>query len=245
MRNKRTNVQTAAWQKKTLHKNLSFTAAEAYKLLRTNVLFALPGEDEKKCRIIGVTSSVRGEGKSTTSINLAYVLGEMGKKVLLIEGDMRLPSFSVKMDIRNSPGLSNVLVASGSEAGITLHPSGVFPNWKIVTAGDLPPNPSELLGSKRMRSVLKVLSGEFDFIVVDLPPVNVVSDALVLSPLMDGYVVVVKENYTDRKELRTCIRQLNMANAKILGILMTGVKENKKRYGKYQKYYQTSGDAGK
>lgn len=103
MRNKRTNVQTAAWQKKTLHKNLSFTAAEAYKLLRTNVLFALPGEDEKKCRIIGVTSSVRGEGKSTTSINLAYVLGEMGKKVLLIEGDMRLPSFSVKMDIRNSP----------------------------------------------------------------------------------------------------------------------------------------------
>lgn len=96
-----------------------------------------------------------------------------------------------------------------------------------------------------MRSVLKVLSGEFDFIVVDLPPVNVVSDALVLSPLMDGYVVVVKENYTDRKELRTCIRQLNMANAKILGILMTGVKENKKRYGKYQKYYQTSGDAGK
>lgn len=229
---------TPVEQQRTLHRNLSFTAAEAYKLLRTNLQFALPGGEEESCRIIGVTSSIRGEGKSTTSINLSYTLAETGKKVLLIDADMRLPSIGKKLDMPNSPGLSNVLVAAGGDTKIAIRLSKVDPNWRIVTAGDIPPNPSELLGSRRMQALLKVLANEFDYIVVDLPPVNVVSDALVVSPALDGLIVVVRENYTDRKELRSCIRQLNLSNAKILGIVMTGAKESFKRYGKYKRRNQ-------
>lgn len=233
-------------QRKTLHKNLNFTAAEAYKLLRTNLQFTLPGDEEDACRVIGITSSIHGEGKSTTSINLAYTLAETGKRVLLIDADMRLPSIGKKLEMQNAPGLSNALVATGNDAKIALRPSGIYENWRIVTAGDIPPNPSELLGSRRMQYVLKALEKEFDYIIIDLPPVNVVSDALIVSPELDGLVVVVRENYTERKELRACIRQLNLSNAKVLGIVMTGAKEGHKRYGKYKKYgkgYQ-GGDSG-
>lgn len=232
-------ANAAQQQQQMLHKNLNFFGAEAYKLLRTNLQFTLPGDEENRCRIIGITSPNHGEGKSTTSVNLSYTLAETGKKVLLIDGDMRLPSIGKKMETQNAPGLSNVLVASGNDAKIAIRPSGVFDNWRFVTAGDIPPNPSELLGSRRMQSVLKALAKEFDYIVLDLPPVNAVSDAVVVSPLLDGLVVVVRENYTDRKELRDCIRQLNLSNAKLLGIVMTGVKEGRKLYGKYgKKYYK-------
>lgn len=232
---------TPVEQQKTLHKNLNFTAAEAYKLLRTNLQFTLPGGEEEACRIIGVTSSIRGEGKSTTAINLSYTLAETGKKVLLIDADMRLPSIGKKLDMPNAPGLSNVLVATGGDTKLAIRPSKVDPNWRIVTAGDIPPNPSELLGSRRMQALLKVLANEFDYIVVDLPPVNVVSDALVVSSALDGLIVVVRENYTERKELRSCIRQLNLSNAKVLGIVMTGAKESLKRYGKYKKRGKRNG----
>ena len=226
---------TPAEQRKTLHRNLNFTAAEAYKLLRTNLQFALPGGEEEACRIIGVTSSVRGEGKSTTAVNLSYTLAETGKKVLLVDADMRLPSIGKKLEIPNAPGLSNVLVSNGADTKIAIRQSKIDANWWIVTAGDIPPNPSELLGSRRMQTIWKALASEFDYIVVDLPPVNVVSDALVVSPALHGLIVVVRENYTERKELRSCIRQLNLSNAKILGIVMTGVKETLTRYGKHKR----------
>ncbi len=234
---KKKEVATAAQQRKMLHKNLSFQAAEAYKLLRTNLQFTLPDDDENGCRVIGITSSIHGEGKSTTAVNLSYTLAETGKRVLLVDGDMRLPSIGKKMEVQNTPGLSNVLAASGSDVKIAIRPSNVFDNWRFVTSGDIPPNPSELLGSRRMQSVLKAMTKEFDYIVIDLPPINVVSDALVVSPLLDGMLVVVRENYTERKELRACIRQLNLSNAKVLGIVLSNVKDERKRHGKYRKKY--------
>lgn len=248
MAKKNEKIQSIEQQRRTLHKNLNFTASEAYKLLRTNIMFALPSEGSR-CRIIGVTSSIRGEGKSTTSINLSYTLAEMGKRVLLIDGDMRLPSVASKMEMPGTPGLSNILVSPSGDLGMFVKSSGVNENWRIITAGDLPPNPSELLASKQMQVVLRVLATKFDFIIVDLPPVNIVSDALVLSPVLDGIIVVVRENYTERKELRSCIRSLTLADAKILGIQMNDVKEEHKRYGrygkygKYYKYYQSDTDA--
>lgn len=233
-REKATTLQS----NKTLHKDLSFSASEAYKVLRANIQFILPkeGEDATGCRVIGVSSSIYGEGKSTTSINLCYVLAESGKRVLLIDGDMRLPSVGKNMKMQISPGLSNLLVSSDNESKIMVRKSRVLENWFVMTSGDIPPNPSELLGSGRMRALLKTLSREFDYIIVDLPPINMVSDALVVSPILDGLLLVVRENYTTRKEVSACMHQLSLADAKVLGIVLNCVKESASRYGRYKKY---------
>lgn len=222
-----------------LHKKLSFAATEAYKLLRTNLMFALP--DEGKCRVIGVTSSLRGEGKSTTAINLSYALSETGKRVLLIDADLRLPSIAKKLDIDRSPGLSNVLVGI-TEARKTVKNSGVLDNWNILTAGDIPPNPTELLGSAQMKEFIDSIKGEYDFIIVDLPPVNIVSDSLAASPVLDGIIVVVRENYSTRSALNSCTRSLSLSKVKILGFVMTVVGDDDGSYGRYKrnKYYYKS-----
>ncbi len=221
--------------RKTLHKNLEFTATEQYKLLRTNLSFTLP--EDVKCPIIGVTSSMRGEGKSTTAVNLSYVLAENGKKVLLIDGDLRIPSIAKKMEIQSSPGLTNLLMDFDSQKMSVLR-SNFLDNWYILPAGDLPPNPSELLSSKRMESVLGVLSEKFDYIIVDLPPVNIVSDALAVSKFITGMIVVIREEYTEKRELERCFRQLKLSNINVLGCVMNEAKSGGGSYGKYRKYYR-------
>ena len=225
-------------QRSMLCDNLSFTAAEAYKQLRANLLFALPSD--KVCRIVGVTSSIRNEGKSTTSINLAYTLAETGKRVLLIDADMRLPSVAKKLGSTAKPGLSNLLAGLCKE-NEAIHHSRYFDNWQVMPAGDIPPNPSELLGSEQMGKMLQSISPEYDFIVIDLPPVDIVSDALAISQWIDGIIVVVRANYTDRRSLSECMRQLGVLKSKILGFNVTGVAEQHKSYGKYGKKYYGSG----
>ena len=215
---------------------LSFAAAEAYKLLRTNLLFALP---EKECRIIGVTSSIRGEGKSTTSVNLAYTLAQTGKRVLLVDGDMRLPTIAQKLEMGGTPGLSNLLAGLSAERDC-LRKSSYFDNWYILPAGDIPPNPSELLGSERMHALLDRYKDVFDYILLDLPPVNIVVDALVITKWTDGVIVVVRENYTDRRALDACMYQVEKLGAKMLGFVMTDANaggSSYKNYGKYGKRY--------
>ena len=215
---------------------LSFAAAESYKLLRTNLQFALP---EKDCRIIGVTSSIRGEGKSTTSVNLAYTLAQTGKRVLLIDGDMRLPTIAQKLEMSGTPGLSNLLAGLSAERNC-LRKSSYFDNWYILPAGDIPPNPSELLGSERMHALLDRYKDVFDYILLDLPPVNIVVDALVITKWTDGVIVVVRENYTDRRALDACMYQVEKLGAKMLGFVMTDADvggSSYKTYGKYGKRY--------
>ena len=223
-------------QQTMLCENMSFAAAESYKLLRTNLLFSLPETD---CRIFGVTSSVRGEGKSTTAVNLSYTFAQSGKRVLLIDADMRLPSVASKLSLPGTPGLSNLL-AGLSEEKACLHISKQFSNWVILPAGDIPPNPSELLGSERMHALLERYSETFDFIIIDLPPVDVVTDALVISPWTDGLIVAVRQNYTERKALGACMYQIGKLEAKFLGFVMTDAavgESSYKHYGKYGKKY--------
>ena len=225
--------------KKTLHKNLEFTATEQYKLLRANLNFTLP--EGENCPVIGVTSSMRGEGKSTTAINLSYVLAEKGSRVLLIDGDLRIPSISKKMDIKSSPGLTDLLM--GKSAQISEFQSTLLKTWYILPSGDIPPNPSELLGSRRMETVLNELKKVFDYIIIDLPPVNIVSDALSISSLITGMIVVVREDYTEKKEIETCFRFLKLSNVNVLGYVMNEAKSGNGSYGKnkrykYYKYYR-------
>lgn len=216
----------------TIGDNLSFAAAEAYKLLRTNIEFSLP--NEKKCRIIGVTSGMRGEGKTTTAINLAYSFAQSGKHVLLLEADMRLPTIAKRLSIAGTPGLSNLLVGLCT-GGEVLQESGLLPGLYVAVAGDIPPNPAELLGSEQMEVSMRALSQNFDFIIMDLPPVNVVSDALVASKLVNGMIVVVRQDYSSRQSVSEAMRHLKILDTKVLGFVMTRAGERNKSY-QYKKY---------
>ena len=227
-----------------LCEDLDFAATEAYKLLRTNLLFMLP--DSEKCHVIGITSSVRGEGKSTTSINLAYALAAMNKRVLLVDADLRLPTIGKKLKIASTTGLSNVLLNPGL-LGEALHAMPNSNHFHILNAGRIPPNPTELLGSPQMTKLLQFLSGKYDFIILDLPPVNIVSDALVVSPNLDGMMVVVRQDHSKRREVSHCERQLAMSGVRILGFVMTDIggagsfyKYKYRYHYKYKKYYKES-----
>ncbi|MBQ7121497.1 MAG: CpsD/CapB family tyrosine-protein kinase [Clostridia bacterium] len=247
IKSKKSGIFSNADSQKTLHQNLEFTATEQYKLLRANLSFTLP--EDKECPIVGVTSAMRGEGKSTTAVNLSYVLAESGKKVLLIDGDLRIPSIAKKMRIDGNVGLTDLL-RGGETVQMSNFKSLYYNNWYIMPSGPLPPNPSELLGSRRMENVLKTLSSNFDYIILDLPPVNIVSDALTVSKYIDGMIVVVREDYTEKKELETCFRQLKLSDVNVLGCVINESKNgkgsySKYRYKKYYKYYKTYGDAVK
>lgn len=214
---------------------LDFAATEAYKLLRTNLLFTLP--DTEKCKVIGVTSSVRGEGKSTTAINLSYALAATGKQVLLIDGDLRLPTVAKKLKISAEAGLSTVLLDLGEfEASLFVMPNGT--NWHVLPAGRIPPNPTELLGSSQMAKLIKMVQDRYDFVILDLPPVNIVSDALVASPLLDGVIMVVRQDFSTRREVGRCEKQLALSGVKVLGFVMSGVDNGSSRY-KYRYRYKS------
>lgn len=228
--------------RKTLGPNLSFAAAEAYKLLRTNLEFSLPANNG--CQIIGVTSALRGEGKSTTSINIAYTIAQTGKKVLLLEADLRLPTVAKRLRIHTRPGLSNWMVGQCNGNDV-LQSSGLNPNLWVITAGDTPPNPAELLGSDPMAAVLKALSESFEIIVVDLPPVTAVSDALIVSKHLNGMIVVVRQNYCERSAVGEVVRQLRFAGTKILGFVMTGADTQKKTYKHYGSYGDSHSSSSK
>lgn len=206
--------------------NMTFAAKEAYKLLRTNLLFALPEPVEGRGYVIGVTSSLRGEGKSTTTINLASTLAEQGARVLLVEADMRLPSLHKKLDIMPKPGLSNVLLTRDDPTayiqtvGVSSKNAEAI-SFDILPAGDLPPNPSELIGSSRMQHRLDHLAGMYNFILLDLPPVTAVTDALVATSLVDGILMVVRNEYVDTGSLKEAMRQLKLVDAKLLGFVST------------------------
>lgn len=217
---------------------LSFAATEAYKLLRTNLMFALP--DQGKCRVVGVTSALRNEGKSTLAINLAYTVAQAGYRVLLIDGDMRLPTLAKRLNIPKRPGLSNLL-AGLCTVQDAVQTSDLLDNLKAIAAGDIPPNPSELLSSARMETLLRELGADYDFILLDLPPVTAVTDSLVISKLVDGMIVVVCRGYCEKKLLEAALRNMKYLNIKILGFVMTRGSVDKsgygKRYGKYKKGY--------
>lgn len=228
-------VKTALEQEKDiLCDNLDFSAEEAYKLLRTNLIYSFT--DSEHCKIIGITSTSRDEGKSTTAINLAYTIAKSKKYVLLIDGDMRLPTISKRLGMRSSPGLSNLLIGESKFEDV-LQCYGKDNLIYFISAGSLPPNPSELLGSEKMADWLtKLRDTKFDYIIVDMPPVDIVSDALLMSKHVNGYLFVVKQGQTSKHDFNEAMRKINIVSAKILGFVMTNAESGKKYY-RYKKGY--------
>ncbi len=220
----------------TFGSDLDFASAEAYNLLRTCITFSFPeDEGEKKGKVIATTSASPSEGKSYTSVNLACSLAESGKKVALIDCDMRRPSLASKLDLPLSPGLSNILVNSSGNPGDKIHRKAIHELADVVTAGDIPPNPSELLGSARMQRLVAAFTQRYDYVILDLPPVLSVSDPLIVTKIVDGYIVVLKHGSTSKGELQEAIRQMKMMEAHILGFVYNGYR---KEGGSYRKYYK-------
>ena len=220
-----------------LGNNLNFAGKEAYNLLRTNLMFSVPA-GERKGKVIGVTSSVHGEGKSLTSLNIAYSLACNNDKVLVIECDLRLPSLAQKLGLRKKgSGLSHML------AGMKLSEDVVkqrilAPSMDVILAGETPPNPSELLGSKSMANIIEAMAGHYDYVILDLPPVEAVSDALIVSQYVDAIVIVVRQDVTTSSDLGNTIRQLQYVGANIAGIVYNDAsakhKTKKGYYGHYK-----------
>ena len=231
-------------QQSMIGPQLNFASSEAYKLLRTNLMFSFPAEE--KCHVIGVTSTFQGEGKSLTSINLSYTLAEAKNRVLLIEGDMRIPNFANRLNLRKSPGLSDLLVGLNSISDAVQRIAFNVPNasepvkFDVITGGSIPPNPSELMQSDRMEHLINTLKEFYDIIVLDLPPVTVVTDALLASRYVSGTAVVVRNERASKRGLSETMRQLRQVSAKIIGFIYTNADVTKsKSYSRYySKYYK-------
>ena len=219
---------------------ISFAAAEAYKLLRTKLQFSFA--DENTCHVIGVSSALTGEGKSLSAVNLAYATAQLGKRVLLIDCDMRRPSLADKLPVRKTPGLSDYLTGQ-IHSDQLLQACGIKDDensFHVISSGRTPPNPMELLSSARMEKMVALLRDKYDYIIMDLPPVGEVGDALATAKLTDGLLVVVRQNYCDTIALNAAIRQFEFVGAKVLGIVFNCVVEDEGRYGYryYRKYYR-------
>lgn len=214
---------------------LDFATSEAYNFLRTNISFSIPNKNG--CKLIGVTSSTPMEGKSYTCVNLAYSLAESGQKVLLIDGDLRKPAIGRMLNKKYVKGLSNFLAEN--EHSI-INTGLLSDNLAVIFSGDTPPNPSELIGSKKMHTALEKLSKHFNYILIDLPPVNVVSDPLIISKWLDGIIVVVKHKYTRTSDIVNSVKSLKYVNANIIGFVYNGCTNTEKTYGRRGSYYYTS-----
>lgn len=216
-------------------KTFPFAAKEAYNSLRTNLLYALSPTNGK---IVAVTSSNAGEGKSTVSINLALTMATAKVKILLIDADLRRPSIHKKLKIDNSTGLSRFIV--GFETMSDALKREVFPNLDVMTSGPIPPNPSELLGSENMRIFLQKASDYYDYIIIDTPPVNIVTDVAVMADCISGVLLVTSYGNTTFEDVKKSNITLEKVNAKLLGMVVAGVENKKSIYKKDSSSYYTS-----
>lgn len=216
-------------------KTFPFAAKEAYNSLRTNLLYALSPTNGK---IVAVTSSNAGEGKSTVSINLALTMATAKVKILLIDADLRRPSIHKKLKIDNSTGLSRFIV--GFETMSDALKREVFPNLDVMTSGPVPPNPSELLGSENMRIFLQKASDYYDYIIIDTPPVNIVTDVAVMADCISGVLLVTSYGNTTFEDVKKANITLEKVNAKLLGMVVAGVENKKSIYKKDSSSYYTS-----
>lgn len=210
-----------------LEKDPKSIAAESYRTLRTNIQYS---SFDKEYKIIMVTSSEPGEGKSTIAGNLALSFAQDGKRVLLIDCDLRKPSLHKKFKISNLVGLSDVLIGK-EDLKTALHRYNE--NLVVLTSGKLPPNPSEMLSSKAMSNLLEELKNVFDYIILDTPPVQAVTDSQILSTKADGTILVIRAEKTKKDSVQNALGLLKKVNANIIGTVLNGIESSRNKYYYY------------
>lgn len=212
-------------------------AAEAYRTLRTNIQYS---SFDKDIKTILVTSSGPSEGKSTTTGNLALTMAQSDKKVLIVDCDLRKPTVHKKFSISNEKGLSNYLIGEvGLDDVIVKHSENLY----LLTSGIIPPNPAEMLSSKKMKEFLDLMKEKFDTVIIDSPPVLAVTDAQILSTEVEGVLLVAASGQTEKEALIRAKELLLKVKANILGVILTKVPQDSgKSYGYTYYYYYGDGD---
>ena len=215
------------------------TASEAYRGIRTSLFFSAA---ENSPRAILVTSAAPSEGKTITAANIAVTMAQAGNRMLVIDCDMRRPKLHRLFNVPRDRGLSNVLVGNcGIDEAII---RTAVPGVDVIVAGPVPPNPSEMLGSPNMTRFLEEVRKRYDRVIVDSPPITAVTDAVILSRLVDGVLIVVRAGETHREIVKNGIGLLQGANARILGAILNGVSMGRDSYYYYQYYYYYYGEDG-
>lgn len=217
-------------------RNVAFRVAEAYKMVRTNLLFTLANANSKT---VVFSSAEPSAGKSTLCSNLAIVMAQTGAKVLLIDADMRKPVQHRNFRVSKTLGLSKILGNLNTLEECIHH--NVTPNLDLIPSGSIPPNPSELLGSERMKRLLEQAEGQYDYVFLDSPPLGVVADALVIAPQSAGVVLVARQKQTTYDELDECVDAIKQIDATMLGVVVTDVRADGSNYIHYnnKRYYRS------
>lgn len=217
--------------KNVISEKSKFAIVEAYKSARTNIMFSLSASDKKA---FAVTSYSKGDGKSTAAANLAISFSKMGKRVILIDCDLRRPNLHNILKLDNNVGFSDMIGKMVTFDDVINR--DVLPCLDVLTAGTIPPNPSELLYSSEVTKLVERLNEEYDYIIFDTPPVGVVADTLLLKEFIAGYLVVIRERNTTHGDIEKLLNAIKVADAKPLGFLRVGVTHDGKR-GRYGYYY--------
>lgn len=214
-----------------VHTDPRSPASEAYRTLRTNIQFLGP---DNPVKTIIVTSAEPGEGKTTSIINLAIVMSQSESKVLLIDGDLRKPQIHKIFGISNQFGLTNILVTGlDYKEGVSYT---YVEGLEILPAGIIPPNPSELLASNKMKQLLSEAGEDYDFVLIDTSPVVVVTDALILSTIVDGTVLVCASGQVSIDGAKRAKELLENVGANIIGVILNKIPINRKSYSQYYYY---------
>lgn len=218
------------------HVNPKSPVSEAFRTLRTNIQFS---SLDKEIRVITVTSSEPAEGKSTVISNLGIAMAQAGQNVLIIDADLRKPTIHKVFKINNSLGFTSALVEN-VEIGSVINEIEGIDNLSVLTSGPIPPNPSELLNSKKCKNFIEELKDSFDIILLDAPPVGVVTDAAILSTIVDGIILVIGHGQVDIHSIQRTKELLEKVNAPILGTVLNRIPISKGKYGgyKYYSYYE-------
>ncbi|MGU8705059.1 CpsD/CapB family tyrosine-protein kinase [Clostridium perfringens] len=199
-------------------------AAESYRVLRTSLEYS---SIDKELKSIVITSSEPGEGKSTVAGNLASIIAQNNKKVIIIDCDLRRPTIHKKFGISNSIGLTEYIIGKNDLNNVI---QILNENFSVITSGRIPPNPSEILSSKSMENLLKALSVCYDYVILDTPPLTAVTDAQILAGKCDGTILVVRAESTSKESIIKAYKELEKVRANVLGSVLNGIKGNNKIY---------------
>ncbi|OPJ55324.1 CpsD/CapB family tyrosine-protein kinase [Alkalithermobacter paradoxus] len=221
-----------------VHNNPKSPIAEAYRNVRTNILFS---NIDENLQTILITSAGQGEGKSTTISNIALSLSDLGKKVLLIDCDFRRPSIHKKFGITNSKGITDILLENIEYQAYTQRTNKE--NLDIITAGQIPPNPSEMISSNKMKRLLEEMKKDYEYILVDTAPIGVVTDAAILSTFIDGVILLCASGEAQIEHAKKAKENLVKVGANILGVILNKLEIEKNRsYGYYAYSYEDDSD---